>query len=277
MPTSVLLDKSPFEVLFGVVPQISHLRIFGCACYPLLKPYLSNKLQPKTIKCVFLGYASQYKGYICYDASGNRTYISRHVIFDEHDYPFPALSMSKSSHPSSVLSPPSSSFPTVTNTNVVVLPVSNVHSNLDPPPTVSTSIESCIPVSQPSPLSSSSSSFVSPSPLSITGTLETSPSIPVVPESNVEEISSAHMHHGSSFQPKVLQVVLEVPLMNVHPMQTRSKSGIVKKKALLTTLQESGGIDLSLVEPLNYKTALTVPVWMNAMTEEIDALYSQGT
>ncbi|VVA40913.1 PREDICTED: Retrovirus-related Pol poly from transposon, partial [Prunus dulcis] len=71
--------------------------------------------------------------------------------------------------------------------------------------------------------------------------------------------------------------VLEVPPMNLHPMQTRSKSGIVKKKVFLTTLQESGGFDLSLVEPATYKTALKVPVWLTAMKEEIDALHSQGT
>lgn len=51
----------------------------------------------------------------------------------------------------------------------------------------------------------------------------------------------------------------------------------MKKKALLTTLQESGGVDWSLVEPINYKIALKVPIWMKAMTEEVDALHSQGT
>ncbi|KAM1225391.1 hypothetical protein ACFX2G_045116 [Malus domestica] len=60
-------------------------------------------------------------------------------------------------------------------------------------------------------------------------------------------------------------------------MQTRSKSGIVKKKALLTTFDESPPVDLSLVEPATYKSALKVPVWFNAMTEELDALYKQGT
>ena len=46
----------------------------------------------------------------------------------------------------------------------------------------------------------------------------------------------------------------------VHPMQTRSKSGIVKKKVFLTTLQESGGVDLSLGELATYKMALKVPI-----------------
>jgi hypothetical protein len=66
MPTPVLLHKSPFEMLFGSSPELNHLRIFGCACFSLLRHYNHNKLQPKTSKCVFLGYGIKYKGYLCY-------------------------------------------------------------------------------------------------------------------------------------------------------------------------------------------------------------------
>jgi len=66
MPTPVLLHKSPFEMLFGSSPELNHLRIFGCACFSLLCHYNHNKLQPKTSKCVFLGYGIKYKGYLCY-------------------------------------------------------------------------------------------------------------------------------------------------------------------------------------------------------------------
>lgn len=65
MPTPTLCMKSHFESLFHVPPRLDHLRIFGCACYPSMKPYRSHKLEPKTTKCIFLGYAAQYKGYIC--------------------------------------------------------------------------------------------------------------------------------------------------------------------------------------------------------------------
>ncbi|KAL6278174.1 hypothetical protein ACE6H2_021775 [Prunus campanulata] len=262
MPTPILHDKSPFEVLFGDIPAISHLRIFGCACYPLLKPYLTNKLQPKTIKCVFLGYASQYKGYICYAVSGKRIYISRHVVFDEHDFPYAALvTHSKVFIPSPTLPSTSSPFPIVTNKNIVALPTSH-------DTTASNTFIS------PSNTSASSSS---PSLLSITGASPSLSSIPVVPESNAEALSTGPLPLVDSFQPESLQVVLEVPPMNLHPMQTRSKSGLVRKRVFLTTLQESGGVDLSLVEPATYKTALKVPIWLTAMTEEVDALHSQGT
>lgn len=96
---------------------------------------------------------------------------------------------------------------------------------------------------------------------SITGTASASSALPVDP----------------LFAPESLQVVLPLAPLNMHPMQTRSKSGIVKKKALSTVLDNSVTVDMSLVEPISYKTALTVPVWLKAMHEEIEALHSQGT
>ncbi|KAB2613607.1 S2-RNase [Pyrus ussuriensis x Pyrus communis] len=54
-------------------------------------------------------------------------------------------------------------------------------------------------------------------------------------------------------------------------------SGISKKKAFLTTVQESGTVDLSIVEPATYKSALKCKVWVDAMKEELDALHTQST
>ena len=37
MPSSVLQNQSPFECLFGRLPDYTKMRIFGCQCYPWLK------------------------------------------------------------------------------------------------------------------------------------------------------------------------------------------------------------------------------------------------
>lgn len=58
------------------------------------------------------------------------------------------------------------------------------------------------------------------------------------------------------------QVVLSISLLNLHPMQTRSKSGIIKKKALLYALSVSQPVDLSASEPHTYKSALKSPIWL---------------
>lgn len=87
MPTPSLTMKSPFEFLFHSPHRLDHLRVFGCACYPSLKPYRTNKLDLKTTHYIFLGYGAQYKGYICFDVSKHKLIVSRHVLFDETQYP----------------------------------------------------------------------------------------------------------------------------------------------------------------------------------------------
>ena len=48
MPTSTLKNQYPFEVLFKTPLDYKFLRIFGYAYWPHLKPYNSNKLQPRS-------------------------------------------------------------------------------------------------------------------------------------------------------------------------------------------------------------------------------------
>lgn len=70
---------------------------------------------------------------------------------------------------------------------------------------------------------------------------------------------------------------MSIPSLNLYPMQTRGKSRIIKKEALLASVQEFGGVDLSLVELVTYKSSIKVLVWLQAIKGEIDALHSQTT
>jgi len=42
-----------------------------------------NKLDEKSIKCVFIGYSDEPKFYTCYDLIFEKLYINRYVIFNE--------------------------------------------------------------------------------------------------------------------------------------------------------------------------------------------------
>ena len=97
LPSPILKWSSPFSRLYGKSPSYSDLRVFGCACYPHLGAYMTNKLLPRMIECVFLGYSLQYKGYKCLDRKTGRVYISRHVRFDEQTFPFAQQSGHKQS------------------------------------------------------------------------------------------------------------------------------------------------------------------------------------
>ncbi|KAG8499662.1 hypothetical protein CXB51_006097 [Gossypium anomalum] len=87
LPTPVLQGQSPYQVLYGKEPTYDHLRVFGCCCFPYLRPFLSHKLDFRSQPCTFLGYSSQHKGYYCLTPDG-KMIISRHVVFDEQRFPF---------------------------------------------------------------------------------------------------------------------------------------------------------------------------------------------
>jgi hypothetical protein len=87
LPTPTLNNSSPFSKLFHKNQEYSLLITFGCACYPLLRPYERHKLEFRSKQCLFLGYSSNQKGCKCLDISTNGIYISRHVIFYEMLFP----------------------------------------------------------------------------------------------------------------------------------------------------------------------------------------------
>ncbi|CAA7018212.1 unnamed protein product [Microthlaspi erraticum] len=88
LPSPVIGLQSPFQILFGVAPNYDKLRVFGCACYPWLRPYNRHKLDDKSLRCAFLGYSITHSAYYCLHIPTGRLYTSRHVQFDESDFPF---------------------------------------------------------------------------------------------------------------------------------------------------------------------------------------------
>ena len=75
-PTRVLKMKTPLELLFNELPDYTFLKVFGCACWPHLRPYNSCKLEFRSKKCVFLGYSALHKGYKCLHVPTNSLYFS---------------------------------------------------------------------------------------------------------------------------------------------------------------------------------------------------------
>ena len=96
MPTPVLSLNSPYSLLFKAQPNYLKLKIFGCLCFPWLRPYQNHKLQNRSTKCVFLGYSLTQSAYLCYDTISSRLYVSRHVRFVEDTFPFPSLTKNSS-------------------------------------------------------------------------------------------------------------------------------------------------------------------------------------
>jgi hypothetical protein len=91
LPTPILHMQSPYEVLHKTKPNILHLHSFGCLCFPWLKPYTKNKLQPRSTPCIFIGYSSSQYAYHCLDPITEKIYTSRHVSFFDHQFPYKTI------------------------------------------------------------------------------------------------------------------------------------------------------------------------------------------
>nr|GMC49313.1 Retrovirus-related Pol polyprotein from transposon TNT 1-94 [Ipomoea batatas] len=75
----------PYEEsrLHNVKPAVSYLRVFGCACYVFVPDHMRSKMEKKAVKCIFVGYDNQRKGWRCCDPTTGKCYTSRNVVFDE--------------------------------------------------------------------------------------------------------------------------------------------------------------------------------------------------
>ena len=88
LPTPVLSNKTPFEVLFGKKPCYAHLKIFGCLAFLYNPQRTTDKFEPRGVLYVFLGYSNAQKGYRLLIMLTHRCFMSRDVRFLEHVFPF---------------------------------------------------------------------------------------------------------------------------------------------------------------------------------------------
>lgn len=88
LPSKAIANKTPLTTLFKKPVSYSHLRVFGCLCYPNQNNSTTKKLSPRSSKCILLGYPQLHRGYRCFDLSTKKIIISRHVTFDESTFPY---------------------------------------------------------------------------------------------------------------------------------------------------------------------------------------------
>uniref|UniRef100_A0A2N9HP43 Uncharacterized protein n=1 Tax=Fagus sylvatica TaxID=28930 RepID=A0A2N9HP43_FAGSY len=177
--SSIIVPHMTSFVLLGV-----YVALFSIHTTP-------HKLQPRSVECVFLGYATSAKGYLCYDPLSHKYYTSRHVTITESIFPF-----QRSSQPPT----PSNISPSWLHTNLYFhsCPFTSIFGT---GPT--TSILGFAPL--PTPFFTQDSTESSPNP-----PIPNSPAPPITP---IEQ----------SPVPSPIASVPSVPLpTSCHPMQTHS-------------------------------------------------------
>nr|GEV60588.1 hypothetical protein [Tanacetum cinerariifolium] len=80
-----LLDMTPYEVWHGQAPKLSYLKVWGCEAlvkYDTLTKH--DKLEPRSIKCIFVGYPKETMGYSFYYPPENKVFVAWNAEFLEN-------------------------------------------------------------------------------------------------------------------------------------------------------------------------------------------------
>ncbi|GKC40110.1 putative RNA-directed DNA polymerase [Tanacetum coccineum] len=88
MPSDVIGNKMPYEVLYNQKPNYDNMRVFGCLAYYKSTETNGDKFKMKGRPGVFLGYPPGTKGYKIFDIIHNKILILRDVRFIENFFPF---------------------------------------------------------------------------------------------------------------------------------------------------------------------------------------------
>ena len=88
LPSRVLSFQTPYNVFLKNYPNtklISDLpiKVFGCTAFVHINQIHTSKLDPKSLKCVFVGYSPTQKGFKCYSPSTHNFFCSKDVTFLE--------------------------------------------------------------------------------------------------------------------------------------------------------------------------------------------------
>ena len=76
--------KTPYEMWTGKSPSLSFLKIWGCEAF--VKRLQSNKLAPKSDKCIFVGYPKETLGYYFCNRSEGKVFVARNGVFLEKEF-----------------------------------------------------------------------------------------------------------------------------------------------------------------------------------------------
>ena len=84
-PARTINYQAPIDIMSKFFPGVKlrtrlPAKVFGCVAFVHTR---SNRLDPRTLRCVFIGYSNTQKGYKCYDPATRRLYVSADVSFRE--------------------------------------------------------------------------------------------------------------------------------------------------------------------------------------------------
>ncbi|GJV78896.1 retrovirus-related pol polyprotein from transposon TNT 1-94 [Tanacetum coccineum] len=249
--------KTPYELVHDKKPDLTFFRVFGALCYPTNDSEDLGKLQPTADIGIFVGYAPSRKGYRIYNKRTRRIMETIHVQFDELTEQMAPVQLSTGPAPtfltpgqiSSGLVPnpvPAAPYVPPTNKDLEILFQPMFDEYLEPPRVerpVSPAPAVQVPVNSTGTPSSTTIDQDAPSP-------SHSPSS--------SALQSPSLHQG---------IAAESPLMEDNPFAPIDNDHFINVFAPEPRSEASSSGDL--IEPKNFKSAITEDCWFQAMQDEI--------
>ncbi|KAJ0539688.1 putative RNA-directed DNA polymerase [Helianthus annuus] len=274
LPSSVLLGKSPYELMFKFKPSLMHLRNFGCLCFSTILDD-SNKFSFCAEKCVLIGYSNVKKGYRLWSLDKKRDFYSRDVKFFETVFPFKSDQMNNQEK--NVLNGLNhlNFFDSIdTSSSIVPVTPDDEEGNTD-------SHEVSCNDQQPVPSTSTTTSNVDESQHVESRVEDSSGGESGVAEdtgtSNVETVQS---EGNIEFVRRSSRVASFPKRFDDFVLNSTAKYGIQKyvsyaclsfeNKCFVSNLNKS-------IEPSSFNEAVTDPKWVEAMNQEMEALLRNKT
>ena len=78
------VETTPYELWFSKKPKLSFLKVWGCDTY--VKRLQPDKLEPKSEKCIFIGYPKETIGYTFYHRSEGKIFVAKNGTFLEKEF-----------------------------------------------------------------------------------------------------------------------------------------------------------------------------------------------
>ena len=78
------VETTPYELWFGKKPKLLVLKFWGCETY--VKTLQPDKLEPKSKKCIFIGYPKETIGYTFYHTSEGKIFVAKNGSFIEKEF-----------------------------------------------------------------------------------------------------------------------------------------------------------------------------------------------
>ncbi|CAH9140422.1 unnamed protein product [Cuscuta epithymum] len=82
-PTRSVEGMTPYQAWYKRIPNVQHLRVFGCLAHTKVTSPHPSKLDDRSIVTILLGYEGGSKAYKLLDPVKERVIVSRDVVFEE--------------------------------------------------------------------------------------------------------------------------------------------------------------------------------------------------